>query len=364
MRTWLGTRSSLVVGALLLATGYAVLFSRTTWSADLDWALNWALGTTILLSPATAGLTAWSIDRNYRRSFQTLTQPFVRGAAVPVHLTLHVWVCAVGAWLLTVLTAGLIAASTGDPRVTLNALTLLNGPIVLAASGAIGGLIGVLFRSIAAAPIAAGLVYVVGLASSRALIPRLLWDGAATGTLAGIEPNLPVAVGTFIANCAVAGAALCAVRVVTSRSVRARLQWGTAAAALATMTALAVALPAGQFYYRAAPLAESCVDGDPTVCTAASSPLDARAAAAQLAHAHEVLALHGLTDLPERQTSLINSSIGALTTWIGNVLNDPDAPELDVAESADLQAWGPAALTALRSCDWSSLEEPPRSEPS
>lgn len=153
------------------------------------------------------------------------------------------------AWALCVIVALLAALVDGASRVSLNAVALVNGPWVLAACAALGVLLATAFRSVAAAPIAAGIVYVLALTSSRELSVRVLWDGGATASLWSLTPNPPVLIGSVAANVAIA-VLLLAVTTLVAAPGRSRWVGPVVVAAVGLLVAVLSLVPtSGQAYY-------------------------------------------------------------------------------------------------------------------
>lgn len=249
MRAWLHTPSALGQAVVLLASGLVFLGSRSEWTAELDWALNWALGCTILMGPAAAGLAAWSVTRDYPHTMQRLSWTLRRGDRYPAHLALRTWGCAVTAWFACVLVALLAALGHGNYQASVNAVALLNGPCVLAACAALGVFVATVFRSLAAAPIAAGIVYILALTSSRELTVRVLWDGGATASLWSLTPQPSVLIGSVAANLGLAALLL----TVTTLIAAPTRTWPVARLTIASLGGLAgvlaLVLTSGQTYY-------------------------------------------------------------------------------------------------------------------
>lgn len=249
MRAWRHAPSTLGQAVVLLASGLVFLLSRTGWSTELDWALNWALGCTILMGPATAGLAAWSVSRDYSRSMQRLSWTLLRGHRYPVHLALRTWLCAMVAWTACVLIAATAALAGGSTRITLNALALLDGPAVLAACAALGACMAAIFRSVAAAPISAALVYVIALTTSRSRTSRALWDGGATASLRSLTPNIDVLIGSIALNTAIAVTLLSLTTLITTPRTSWRVGRVSAVVIGVIAATLALVLPHGNTYY-------------------------------------------------------------------------------------------------------------------
>lgn len=401
MRVWLRTWSTGVQTILLLASGLVFLLSRSEWTTELDWALNWALGTTILMGPAAAGLAAWSVTRDFPRSMQRLSWTLQRGRWYPVHLVLRTWVCSVVAWIGCVLIAAAGALTEGSSRVSLNALALLDGPAVLAACTALGACVATIFRSVAAAPVSAGTVYIVALTSSRTWTSRVLWDGGATQPLWSLAPNPSVLLGSITVNVAVA-VALVALTVLLATPRTAWPIHRVMTAVISTVVAaLALVLPAGQTYYTLATSQQECSTSAPVVCFADGGALTEQAVEA-LHAADSTLRDAGFSDLPTRYTEIpdppatlilqspsgeavltpgevaqtiatlptgcevqprdrerVGLAIRTLRDWLGVLLGDQDAQEVTPDERAALEEWAPSALHRLRACDPARVHEPP-----
>lgn len=246
---WLRSRSTVVYGFILLAAGLAFVFSRSEWSSDLDWALNWALGSTILIAPATAGLAAWSVVQNYSLNLQGLLNSVPKGARAPIDIGIAVAWCGVVAWLVCVVVASVTVLSSGGTlTVTRNVVSLMNGPIVVVASALVGSSIAVAYRSVASAPIAAGTVYLVALTSFRTPPIRVLWEGGATGVIDGLVPRPDVVAVTGLVNLAVAFALATLVVVTGHRSQSSRRWWVAIGTAAILLTAMFLVPRSGSYF--------------------------------------------------------------------------------------------------------------------
>lgn len=134
---------------------------------------------------------------------------------------------------------------------SLNALSWINAPVIVAACSMIGASLALMYRSVAAAPIAAGTIYLVALSSFRAPPVRILWEGGATGDLSGLMPNPEVLGLTWLANVMIA-AGLALLMLCTGRSSRHLQRWLLVAALAILALAVSVVAPGNVSYYTSA----------------------------------------------------------------------------------------------------------------
>lgn len=383
--------------------GLVMIFSRSEWRIDLEWAINWAHGSTILIGPACAGLAAFATTKNYSHSFQYLANTTLRGGQrVLLDIFLWVWLAATVAWLTCICIAAGASLLEGFSSPGRTWWGIVTGPAVLAATTGLGVTLGAAMRTLAAAPFAAGLTYLVALATFRLPMPRFLWDGGATGALGGLQLDPRSVTATGLLNIAAAVAFLCTAAVLTSTRRRMTVSATLLVAFLVCMTIVVTSW--GRQHYTFATNALSCTDTVPQVCTLPDSNVDAEAIGVSLASNLEILEAAGLTglprifsevplddpastvlfrsdgptipypgdlvaaaisfpphrcDVPEENAEVVGQASGTLALWIGHLLGSEPEPPLTNLEISTLESWAPGTLVHLRECEFAELTLPP-----
>jgi len=285
--------------AALTGLGLIMVLSRSEWHSDLEWAINWAHGSTILLAPATSGIVALAIVRGYSKSFQSLTLSLARGTLTPFVIGLHIWIVAIVAWLTCILVAGIVALLSGAPPARPDtAISLVTGPAILAAASALGMTLSLTLRSIASAPLSAAIVYSLALATARIPMPRILWDGGATAPIDTLSPNTISLVGTFSINIAISAMLLSICVIVIRRRITPYSIASMVICALLVSTCIHIGY--GSDYYDQDSPEIGCSRTQPVVCTFESDKLDNTYASRELGRAITRLSDAGFDKLPDR----------------------------------------------------------------
>lgn len=191
------------VGLWLIAGVSVVLvavFSRSHWTADLDIALEWANGSTLLLSPLTGAVAAFTVWRDYPRELQALTRTAQRGARTVLHIGAAVWSTAVLAWLVGVVVVVIGVWAAGGALAADDPWVLAAGPAVLFPAAMLGALAAVAVRSLAVAPTVGVLVYLLAVWTYPLRTPALLAVGGPTGTRADLRPIPEVVAADVLLN--------------------------------------------------------------------------------------------------------------------------------------------------------------------
>jgi hypothetical protein len=210
--TWLWLRRSTALRAFpaLVAVHLVLMFTRSGWGLDRDWAFGLAAAGTATTVPLIAGVVAFDRARRFEPTLAFLSRCTVRGRAAVLGLVLASWLWAVAAWLVAATVAAVITWKEGavglpEPWTFVETLTLL------AVAVAFGYCIGAVCAaqpgwSLAAAPVAAASI----------LLIRILSEGLGIG----VEGFLYVTGGgstkLFVDRDAASAAALILVHVVVA----------------------------------------------------------------------------------------------------------------------------------------------------
>lgn len=293
------------IGVALLG-GIAVVlvavFSRSHWTVGLGIALEWANGSTVLLSPLAGSVAAFVVWRNYPRDLQEVTRTTNRGARTVVHIAIATWLAMCVAWLVGVVSVVLGVWVGGGLFEAQDPWVLVAGPVVIYAAVALGLALAVVFRSLVTAPVAGLLVYALVIWTYSVHMPSFLAVGGPTGTLVEIRPIPEVVVATVLLNLAAGvGLTYFAWRVAEVRHRRPLPADLIGALALATVVVVLGAFAQRDerdTHYVDAP-AYACAGVEPTVCVNSRGPLDVESVAKQFDDAHAALAAAAL-NLPDR----------------------------------------------------------------
>lgn len=230
---WLWRSSAKFAWPGLVAAAAVVAYARSGWQYEWNWALSNASTPTILLSPLVAGLVAY--DRG-RRATPTLEA--LAGTTPRVGLSLIAvagWAWAVLAWVVVAGSAAFMAARHGASG-TPDPWIFFQVPAALLAASFFGLAWGSRFRSVAAAPSAAIVVYVLVILANVLGLPGIFVAGRSTGSLIGTE-QVPAAAVNAIAM----SLAFAALAVVWHRRQVASAWGGATPAPVVAMVALLVA---------------------------------------------------------------------------------------------------------------------------
>lgn len=199
--SWL-RRANLPWNFLIIGTMTTVLVSsRSGWQHDGQWATSWAVGSTIVIGPLLAGITAFSVQRGLTPTMRHITASAVRGTRGVMILTLGLWTAACTAWVIVVAYAVLRAAATTN-LFYVSWWDVSHGLIVLVTAAFVGAAVGVLVPGLVAGPVAAIGTYLLPLILMPLGISGILAAGGATIATPQYEANPPVFIAMMIGNLA------------------------------------------------------------------------------------------------------------------------------------------------------------------
>lgn len=258
---WWRRGSATLALPAMLAIELVVLFSRSGWDHEWDWALSQAAGATVLLAPLVAGLVAHDRARRVEPTLAALARTTRRGQRAVGALALTAWASATAAWAGGSVVAAVLAgrggaAATPDPWVFVEA------PVLLLLATAVGLAVGTHLRSPLAGPAAAALLFLgrLVLGSLSLGLDGSLAAGGATGSLVSEERNPTHALALIALHAALALLAL-AVAISAERLLIAAAGVVAVGAAVALTVVSAHGAP-----YRWATGPEVCARGTVTVC--------------------------------------------------------------------------------------------------
>jgi len=155
---WLRRSSSTSALPAMIIIELVILFSRSGWNHEWDWAFEQASGGTLLLAPLLSGLVAHDRARRMEPTFALLAGGSRRGEFGILALALSSWLMASLAWLIGIVCAAGLAWRGGasgvpDPWIFGEALLLL------VVASCVGLAIGSYVKGVLAGPLAAILVF-------------------------------------------------------------------------------------------------------------------------------------------------------------------------------------------------------------
>lgn len=262
---WVRRGSGKVALPAMVVMTLVYVLGRDGWDWEWQRAVDWAAGSTILLGPATAGLVAFDLWRRVPSGLRAIMATSTRGSTAVLGPVVAAWLyamiaCAAGVTLAVVRTAA--HRPDGSPSWWL----LLEVPIALLASAAVGAAVGSVVRTVAAAPVAVVAAYLLPVAGGVVGLPDVLVAGGATGTLLGLTPDPAVVTTTLVVNLLIAASCLL---VAVARVGPPRLGAVVAATSLGlSVVVAATGLWSLEPRLRGWDAVETriCVDGDIAVC--------------------------------------------------------------------------------------------------
>lgn len=299
---WGGTRVRLVTTTLvLLAAGLLASYSggflpAATWRQALDR----GTGSTVLIGPVAAGLTAWQYARMRQAGFAEYASATRRDLAGWVGPAVLVWLQACLALVLTTAVLTLTTVVVDIPSHPGDLPIVLQAVAALATYAALGACLGTLVGQSWIAPVAVVLGYLLMLFSVWDLLPGTFDTGSATGSLVGNVFN-----GRVIALQGVVALGLAAAFAVGALTVLAARHRAVTAVLLVAVCVGAVAYVrlSGTGYDRYAypdePLALTCAGSAPEVCVFRDAPRPLEDLATELARQAAALEKLGF-DVPAR----------------------------------------------------------------
>ncbi|MEE6295891.1 hypothetical protein [Georgenia wangjunii] len=300
MHLWLRTGGMWLALVACVTVVLVVVFSRDHWTQDIGIAVEWANGSTVLLSPLAGAIAAFTVWRAFPRELQALTRTIPRGARAALHAAVAVWLTAAAAWFVGVVTVvigvwladGTLAAR--DPWV------VIAGPAAIFPAVMLGTLGAVAVRSIAMAPLTGVLVYVLIIWTYPLRMPALMAMPGPTGTWTALRPLPDVVAASVLLN-GLVGAVLA---YGVWRLSAPRLRRPVPGDGIGVLGVLGVVLVLATFAQRNSHDTHyvehdySCAGDEPRACLNETGELEAEAVAAQFRQAHRALADSGL-ELPE-----------------------------------------------------------------
>lgn len=184
LRVWLWRSSAKFAWPGLVVAAAVVAYARTGWQYEWNWALSNASTPTILLSPLIAGLVAYDRGRRATPTLEALAGTATRMGLYMIAVAGWAW--AVLAWLVVAGSATFVAARHGASG-TPDPWIFFQVPGALFAASFFGLAWGSRFRSVAAAPTAAVVVYVLVILTNVMGLPGIFVAGRSTGSLIGME---------------------------------------------------------------------------------------------------------------------------------------------------------------------------------
>lgn len=286
---------------LLVVVVLGVVLSRgAPWLGEPLWTVTAIAGSVVILGPVLAGLTAMDAARWNADDLAALLRSLPRSGVARWHVVLAN--AAVGvAVLLGAQVVGYVAnlvVGVGHVASPVSVLLFVGGAVaVLVGSAAVGGLVGLAWGSILAAPLTAVGLYGLALVGLSLDLPGVFYVDGAPGGMVGLAAGVPAFGGLVLVHLALLVAALAAYArgdgVVRRRRATALL--GTAVAgAVAVTAALAVADPE-QVVVDDRPVAWDCAGQAPRVCLPRESPRQLAWLAARMDEMAEPLAAVGAT---------------------------------------------------------------------
>ncbi|GAB3070050.1 hypothetical protein [Nocardioides zeae] len=312
---------------LLLVVAAGVVLSRgTPWLGEPSWTVARIAGSVIILGPVVAGLAAMDAARWNEEQLTATLRALPRSAVARWHVVLAN--AAVGvAVLLVVQAAGYaanVAVGVGYVASPGSALLLvLGGGAVLVGSAAVGALVGLLWGSVLAAPLAAAGLYGLALLALSLDVPALF---AVIGGANGMV-GLRAATSAFVAlvgfhlflTVAVLAAYTLRDGVVRRRVAGPVLGAGTAGAV--AVAAVLVVTDPDQVVIDDRPVAWTCAGTEPRVCLPRESPRQLDWLAAEMHELAEPLVAAGATvpatyrlEVPGQRRDLAEGSFAPLDT--------------------------------------------------
>jgi hypothetical protein len=193
----------------MVAIELVILFSRSGWNHEWDWALAQAAAGTLLLAPLVAGVVAFDRSRRVEPTLSLLAISAPRGARAVLALPVAAWLVSVAAWLSCVAVAMAIAwrgGASGRP----DGFALVEPPILLLAASFVGFAVGSRTRSVLAGPGAAALVLLIrAFAGATSLhLEGLLSAGGSAGTLVAADRTPRMAVTLMVTHLTLAWLAI------------------------------------------------------------------------------------------------------------------------------------------------------------
>lgn len=336
VRLWIRRSSALLAFPAMLVIVFLVLFSRSGWSWERSQAVSWATACTILLGPLAAGLVAFDVWRRQTSTMRELAASTRRGTAGIFALALAAWLLAVLAWL-SGLGVALAMASSNGAAGPVPWWTIVQGLLVMLACVCIGALIGATFRSVAAAPVAAVVCYLVPIGANIFGLQGFMTAGGATAPLIGITQDRTIAVVLVLAAALAAALAWAMVRRSTAPT-DAFVSVGAAVLGVALVGSLVYLNTLSPVLRTMQPSAsaEVCVGSSPEVCGPGEGAALYAVAADDLQSAGQLLSKDGVPlrdryDYPRGDIMIPPGGAGMLSLSPSEVTDDGHLAPWDVA---------------------------------
>lgn len=312
---------------LLLLVAVGVVLSRgTPWLGEPSWTAARIAGSVIILGPVVAGLTAMDAARWNEEHLTATLRSLPRAAVARWHVVLANALVGIAALLLVQVAgyAANLAIGVGYVASPVSvALLVLGAAAVLLGSAAVGGLVGLLWGSVLAAPLAAAGLYGLALVALSLDVPALFAIFGGAGGMVGLRAN-PTAFGALLAFHVLLTVAVLAAYALRDGVVRRR----TAGLVLVVGAAGAVAVTAGlvvsdpdQVVVDDRPVTWACAGEGPRVCLPRESPRQLEWLAAEMHELAEPLAAAGASvpgtyrmEVPGQRRDLAEGSFAPLDT--------------------------------------------------
>lgn len=326
---------------LLLLVAVGVVLSRgTPWLGEPSWTVIRIAGSVIVLGPVVAGLAAMDAARWNEEHLTATLRSLPRSAVARWHVVLANAAVGIGV-LLVVQAVGYVAnlaVGVGYVASPGSALLLVLGACAaLLGSAAVGALVGLLWGSVLAAPLAAAGLYGLALLALSLDFPSLFAIMGGAGGMVGLRAGTTAFVALVGFHVLLTAAVLAAYALrdgVVRRRPAALLLAAATGGAVAVTTWTVVADPE-QVVVDDRPVAWVCAGDQPRVCLPRESPRQLDWLAAEMHDLAEPLAAAGATvpgtyrlEVPGHDRDLAEGSFAPLDT---GRLTRPEGEPGDVA---------------------------------
>lgn len=267
---WLWLRRSTTTFAFpaLIVVEVLVLWSRSGWNHEWDWAFSNATSGAVLITFLLGGLVAFDRARRVEPTLALLGDSASRGTPALLTLPLASWLWALAAWALGMGYAGIRAwrggaAGLPDPWVFVEA------PVLLLTGACVGLAVGTYVKGLLAGPFAVVLLYMLRLYAGSAGLAKAFDAGGAVGSLVGLRryPDQALAVLGFHL-CIAVFAIVLAITGPTHfrRGFLPHVRLAVAGLAVAVSGATLMSTAHGGNYYLRTTAADLCLHDQVTVC--------------------------------------------------------------------------------------------------